>query len=292
MELKRRTSMKNYCRANTTSIFALSFALAFGASTILAQDEAREEPSDDSEEDVAVGTAGPGAMEELVIIGRLYDAAKDVVSERMERDVPVDFVDAESISRVGDSDVAAALRRLPGLTLVEDKFVYVRGLGERYSSAQLNGSSVPSPDITRNVLPLDIFPADLVESLAVHKGFAPELTAAFGGGSVDIRTKKIPESFVLSAELKTGWNSGSRDGLTYRGGAEDRWGIDDETRALSSKIEDAIETFRGNFAPLNIWRTVVNGQVPRSIEDARAVNRSLATFLKSRYRFGAQGTSE
>lgn len=278
IERKRTTSMNYYCRANTAFTVALSFALTFSAPTIIAQNESDEESGKDAE-DVAVGSADPGAMEELVIIGRLYDAAKDVVHERMERDVPVDFVDSESISRVGDSDVAAALRRLPGLTLVEDKFVYVRGLGERYSSAQLNGSTVPSPDITRNVLPLDIFPADLVESLAVHKGFAPELTAAFGGGSVDIRTKKIPESFVLSVEVKTGWNSGGREGLTYPGGGEDRWGIDDETRAIPFKIEDAIETFRGNFAPLNIWRTVVNGTVPHSVEDARAVNRSLATFL-------------
>lgn len=275
---KRITSMKNYSKVDTASIVALSFVLTLGTSISLAQDEPGDESSDDAKDRV-VGVSDSDAMEEIVIIGRLYDAAKDVVSERMERDVPMDFVDSESISRVGDSDVAAALRRLPGLTLVEDKFVYVRGLGERYSSAQLNGSVVPSPDITRNVLPLDIFPSDIVESLAVHKGFAPEMTAAFGGGSVDIRTKKIPESFVLSAELKTGWNSGGREGLTYPGGAEDRWGIDDKTRALSHKIEDAIETFRGNFAPLNIWRTVVNGSVPHSIEDARGVNRSLATFL-------------
>ena len=60
-----------------------------------------------------------------------------MLSERIEEDVPVDFLDAESISRLGDSDVAAALRRVPGVSLVDDKFIYVRGLGERYSSAQL-----------------------------------------------------------------------------------------------------------------------------------------------------------
>ena len=277
-ERKRATTMTNYSRAKTAPIVALSFVLALGAPSTLAQDDSDATLSDDTP-DVAVAETDPDSIEELVIVGRLYDAAKDVVSERMDRDVPVDFVDSESISRVGDSDVASALRRLPGLTLVEDKFVYVRGLGERYSSAQLNGSVVPSPDITRNVLPLDIFPADLVESLAVHKGFAPELTASFGGGSVDIRTKKIPESFVLSAELKTGWSSAGRNGLTYPGGSNDRWGSDDETRALPANLESAIETFRGNFTPLNIWRTVVNGPVPRSIEDARVVNRSLATYL-------------
>lgn len=228
---------------------------------------------------VAGGTAFEPEIEELVVLGRLHQAATDVIAERMERDVPVDLLDKESISRVGDSDVAAALRRLPGLTLVEDKFVYVRGLGERYSSAQLNGSVVPSPDITRNVLPLDIFPAGLIDSLAVHKGFAPELMAAFGGGSVDIRTKTIPEDFVLGAGLKGGWNSAGRNGLTYPGGMNDRWGVDDATRALSTTIAQAIETYQGNLAPLNISRTAVNGVVPDSIDEARAINRILATHL-------------
>ena len=77
--------------------------------------------------------ADESVMEEVVVIGRYKSAATDVVSERMDADVPVDMLDAEAISRTGDSDVAAALRRIPGLTLVQDKFVYVRGLGERYS---------------------------------------------------------------------------------------------------------------------------------------------------------------
>ncbi len=92
-------------------------------------------------------------IEEIVVIGRYKAAATDVISERMDASVPVDMLDAEAISRVGDGDVAAALRRIPGLTLAQNKYVYVRGLGERYSSAQLNSAAVPSPDLTRNVLP-------------------------------------------------------------------------------------------------------------------------------------------
>ena len=73
------------------------------------------------------------------------------------------------ISRLGDSTVALALRRVSGLSLVGDKFVYVRGLGERYSNTMLNGATVPSPDLTRNVIPLDVFPTAIVESLRVQK---------------------------------------------------------------------------------------------------------------------------
>ena len=89
--------------------------------------------------------------------------------------------------------MAAALRRISGLTLVGSKFVYVRGLGERYSSSSLNGATVPSPDLTRNVLPLDIFPTSIVESLSVKKGYSADQSAAFGGGTtVSYRHLTLP----------------------------------------------------------------------------------------------------
>lgn len=252
--------------------------LVLSVAGLYAQDETEEEGSTTDAEGT-VYQAVPADIEEVTVLGRYISGAVNVIRERLDRDTPVDLLDAESISRVGDSNAAAALRRLPGLTLVEDKFVYVRGLGERYSSMQLNGAVVPSPDITRNVLPLDIFPADLIASLAVHKGFVPELGAAFGGGNVDIRTRKIPTEFTFNIGFKTGWNTAGTDGLSYAGGNQDDWGLDDGSRELSFNIQKAIETYRGNFAPLNISRTVVNGVLPPDIDEARAINRSLGTFL-------------
>ncbi|HVJ30244.1 MAG TPA: TonB-dependent receptor plug domain-containing protein, partial [Gammaproteobacteria bacterium] len=84
-------------------------------------------------------------VEQLVVTGRLKSTALDVVEARMEQDVVTDFLGAAAISRVGDSTASLALRRVPGVTLVNDQFIYVRGLGERYSSVQLNGAQVPSP---------------------------------------------------------------------------------------------------------------------------------------------------
>src|SRR5687768_18425207 len=116
-------------------------------------------------EDASAATAGESAdaIEEIITIGRARSTSLDVVGARLEEDVVADFLNAEAISRVGDSTVSAALRRVPGLTLVNDQFVYVRGLGERYSSVQLNGAQVPSPDLTRNVIPLDIFPTEIID---------------------------------------------------------------------------------------------------------------------------------
>ena len=125
-------------------------------------------------EGAAADGSPPPGIEEIVTIGRLRSTALDVIGARLEEDVVSDFLGAEAISRVGDSTVSAALRRVPGLTLVNDQFVYVRGLGERYSSVQLNGAQVPSPDLTRNVIPLDIFPTEIIDALQVQKGYSPE----------------------------------------------------------------------------------------------------------------------
>ena len=127
-------------------------------------------------------------VDEIVITARLRNSAEQLIDERMNDEVVTDLLGADMISRIGDSTVAAALRRISGISLVNDKFVYVRGLGERYSSATLNGAVVPSPDLTRNVLPMDIFPTSIVEALEVQKSYSADKHAAFGGGSVYIRT--------------------------------------------------------------------------------------------------------
>ena len=126
---------------------------------VLAQ-EAQEGQTSQNEEDV---------LDEVVTTGtRLKGTATAVIEERKNQAFVADILGAEQISRTGDSDAASALRRVTGLTLVDGKFIYVRGLGERYSSTQLNGAAVPSPDPTRNVIPLDLFPSDIIESLSVQ----------------------------------------------------------------------------------------------------------------------------
>src|SRR5918995_904630 len=127
----------------------------------------------------ATASVSAGPTETVVVEGRSLKASEELVQERLEDASVVDTIGAEAISRLGDSTVAASLRRMPGLSLVSDKFVYIRGLGERYSSTSLNGSDIPSPDLTRNVIPLDIFPTAIVESVRVQKAWSPDLSANF-----------------------------------------------------------------------------------------------------------------
>lgn len=231
-------------------------------------------------QDVAKPEVSP-VIEEVVVTARLKSSAEDVVFERMEHEAVTDLLSSELIGRIGDSTVATALRRVPGVTLVEDKFIYVRGLGERYSSSTLNGAAVPSPDLTRSVLPLDIFPTSIVQSLAVQKGFTADMPAAFGGGSVDIRTKSIPEELVFNVEVGTSHNTEtSGTGLSYNGGGDDEWGTDDGERSLPGAIQTALDAYQGDIGTNNILNFIQRQNPSLTREDAELINRELASTLK------------
>ena len=228
----------------------------------------------------AVAAKSTGTLEEVVVVGRQLSSAEQVLQERIELSVVADVVGAEQISRVGDSTVSLALRRLPAVTVVDGQFIYIRGLGERYSSTTLNGAQVPSPDLTRNVIPLDLFPASIVDSLKIQKGYSPDKPAAFGGGNIDVRTRSLPDRFVADVEVGTGWNSDSTgDGLTYPGGSDDRWGTDDGTRALPQEISSAINQFTGNIAPTGILQALNRDGGFHTLAEAEQINRGIATSL-------------
>ncbi len=207
------------------------------------------------------------AIEEVVVkVSRLKGTASAVIEERKNQAFVADILGAEQIARTGDSDAAAALRRVTGLTLVDGKFIYVRGLGERYSSTQLNGAAVPSPDPTRTVIPLDLFPSSIIESLSVQKSYSPSMPAHFGGGNVDIRLKSIPTDFVFNIAGNLGGNTENSDnGITYNGGDNDWYGIDDGTR----EAPKALQTLWANYDSLN--------------ELSQADNRAIAADLYKDY---------
>ena len=254
-------------------------ALALGALAIpfgLAE-EAAEEPA------TPMAQADNKEIEEVVVTGRFYSASQALLQERIDDDSVRDILDAESISRMGDSTVAAALRRITGLTLVNNKFVYVRGLGERYSSTTLNGAYIPSPDLTRNVIPLDIFPASVVSGLSVQKSFSPDVTANFAGGNVDIRTSPFPDKgFNFNAELGSGWNSAD-DGnfYSYKGGKDDSFGSDDGTRALPTGVMAGVDKYQANVTDQAIWDSLKKSLNDTSIplSEAQQINRNMALAL-------------
>ncbi|WP_445428570.1 TonB-dependent receptor domain-containing protein [Alishewanella sp. HL-SH05] len=215
-------------------------------------------------------------LERISVSGRLMSSAAAAAAERREQPYVAELLGMEQISRAGDSNAATALSRVTGLTLVKDKFIYVRGLGERYSSTLLNGALVPSPDPTRNVIPLDMFPAGIIESLVVQKAYSPELPAAFGGGNVNIRTAAIPLQTTFNVAVGTGYNSlNSADGFSYAGGGDDWHGKDDGTRAISADLATAQRQF-GILTPINIAEAL-GGINASNLAQAETIVRELGT---------------
>ncbi|MBK9657221.1 MAG: carboxypeptidase regulatory-like domain-containing protein, partial [Rhodanobacteraceae bacterium] len=162
------------------------------------------------------------------------------VEERRTSASVTDILGAEQISRAGDSDAAGALKRVTGLTLVDDKYIYVRGLGERYSSTLLNGAQVPSPDPTRRVVPLDLFPTEVLQGIVVQKTYSADMPGEFAGGTIQLRTRGVPESFFvrISAGIEYADGTTGKDGLRYDGGQSDWTGYDDDTRYAPSVFDE------------------------------------------------------
>lgn len=164
-----------------------------------------------------------------------------LLDERRESSNVSDVIGAEEMSRTGDSDAAGALKRVTGITVVGGKYVYVRGMGERYSATLLNGQMIPSPEPERRVVPLDLFPTDVLESVVIQKTFSPDSPGEFGGGVVQLRTRSYPEKFTMSVSASVGYNSQTtfREGPTHTGGDRDWLGTDDGSRELPTAIRDA-----------------------------------------------------
>jgi hypothetical protein len=110
-------------------------------------------------------------------------------------------ITAEQMSRSPDGDAAAALQRVSGVTVQDGRYVFVRGLGERYTTTSLNGARIPSPEPERKVVPLDLFPSGLLQTITTSKTFTPDQAGDFSGAQVDIRTREFPSErrFTLSA---------------------------------------------------------------------------------------------
>ena len=136
-------------------------------------------------------------LEAFVVLAPAIDGGTaTLLAERQDTSDVVDMVSAEEMSRRGDSSAASALKRVTGLTVVGGKYIYVRGMGERYSATLLNGSTLPSPEPTRRVVPLDLFPTAMLESVVVQKTFSASMPADFGGGVLQLRTRGIPDEPV------------------------------------------------------------------------------------------------
>nr|WP_294816844.1 TonB-dependent receptor [uncultured Sphingomonas sp.] len=171
--------------------------------------------------------------DEIVVVGRhqanVQQSAAQVVS----------VLSSADIARTGEGDIAGALSRVTGLSVVGNGFVYVRGLGDRYSLALLNGSPLPSPEPLRRVVPLDIFPTNVIASSLVQKSYSANFPGEFGGGVINLTTRAVPKESFLSISGGIGGDTRTTGqlGYVYAGGGRDWTGFDDGTRRTPPALE-------------------------------------------------------
>lgn len=236
-------------------------------------------------ESTLVTELSPSSLElsEFVVVAPHVSGSLGALIEiRKNASNVADVLGAEQISKAGDSDAAASLKRVTGLTLVDGKFIYIRGLGERYSQTLLNGSTLPSPDPTRRVVPLDMFPSGIIENLVIQKSYTPDLPGEFAGGAILLETKSIPDKFFfkISTSYRYGPDDTGAEKLSYAGGQNDWTGRDDGTRALSAPLAAAIQGNR-RLGECNLVLTTNCFTTDELTEISKSVKRNSQVINKS-----------
>ncbi|WP_394838745.1 TonB-dependent receptor [Pendulispora rubella] len=212
------------------------------------------------------------AHEELSPIEADIERASAAAQIQIRRNAATasDGVGAQDIAKTPDRNAADASRRVVGVTLVEGRYLFVRGLGERYSNALLNGAPLPSPEPDRQAVPLDIFPTLVLSDVTVSKTFVPDMPGDFAGGSVNIHTRDLPPKFQFQANLGLGFNTQTtfQHRLSHEGGSTDWLGIDDGGRKLPSIIPN-----------YTVSRVNPDGETlnPNLTEYGRAINSRMTT---------------
>ena len=177
----------------------------------------------------------------------------------------ISSVSSEQISRTPDSDAGQAVQRVSGVTVQDGKYVFVRGLGERYTTTSLNGARIPSPEPERKVVPLDLFPSELLEGITTSKTFTPDQPGDFSGAQVDLKTREFPAGRVFTMSSSIGVNTAvtghelpraPRTGTEWRGAAGSERQLPD---AVPETEQLAAMTQAERIPVINSFRDVWSG---------------------------------
>ena len=202
-------------------------------------------------------------LEEYVVLApRVEGSLTSMIEEEKNSNAIANILGADELSKKGDSTAAAALSRVTGVTLVDGRNIYVRGLGERYSNVEMNGLPLPSPNPLKRTVPLDIFPSSIIGSMKIQKSASADVPSSFGGGYIDIRTKeRFDEDFIkvsLGGEINNYTGTAQND---YIGSASDWTGYDSGYRDIPQAILDATQVQVGQRTPTFTTRDYTEEQI-------------------------------
>ncbi|MDR8390552.1 TonB-dependent receptor [Aliifodinibius sp. S!AR15-10] len=235
-------------------------------------------------------------MEEVVVTADLVNISEAALMTQKKKSANlVDGISAERFRRVGDSNAAGALKRVTGVSVEGGKYVYVRGLGDRYTKTMLNSVDIPSLDPNRNSLQIDIFPTNLINNMVITKTAVAEMPADFTGGIVNIETKDFPGEPIFDVSASIDYNPSmhfNNNYLTYEGSDTDFLGFDNGARELPNgadaeniptPISGASEEQANNF--VNSFNPTLG---PRT--DSNMMDYSLGLSLGDQFNLGGGNT--
>jgi TonB-dependent receptor len=203
---------------------------------------------------VDIGLAMKSFSDAVTVEGNtdsVSSSAEAQLSARKGASVITDNMGSDDMKANGDSDAASALARVTGLSIVDSQYVFVRGLGERYSNTTLAGSVIPTTEPDKKVVPLDLFPSGLIDSVQVAKTYSPDQSAEFAGGLVQVVPMKFPNRRVFDISLG-GQHSSTATGKSIPLsplGNRDYLGFDDGARALPASFPATKIVRQGIYSP-------------------------------------------
>ena len=179
-------------------------------------------------------TLNTNSLDAIIITTSVRKNTESAVLNLQRKSITLlDGLSAQSIKSSGAGNVASAIKSVPGVSIQGGKYVYVRGLGDRYTKSILNGVDIPGLDPDRNTIQMDVFPTSILENVIVVKSAAAEYPADFTGGVIDIVTKDYPSKKSFSFSLGTSYNPNmhlNSNYLSYTGSRTDWLGYDDGMR--------------------------------------------------------------
>ena len=158
------------------------------------------------ENDIKLSPAIEGIGQVKVSVKRMNNTEEALLSAKKIAPNMIDGISSAGFKRIGDGDAASAMSRVTGVSVEGGKYVYVRGLGDRYTKTTLNGMDIPGLDPDRNTIQMDLFPTSVIDNIVVSKTFTADLPADFTGGVVDIGTKDFPDKKNWNFSVGLGYN--------------------------------------------------------------------------------------
>lgn len=175
---------------------------------------------------------------------RIRNTEKAVVAEIRQAQQIVSGIGSEQISKSQDRDAGEIIKRIPGITIIDDKYVNIRGLAERYNMVWLNNSASPSVETDVKAFAFDMVPSSLIDRMLIYKTPAPELPGEFAGGVIKVFTKTAPEKNEIKIGLSGGFRSGTtfQEFLVNKSGKTEWLGFDDGGRSIPENFPNNLNT--------------------------------------------------